>query len=352
MGAATGMRYERAGENRGLAMKIVRIAAALALGGCSILPAASTGSLQRACAECVSKTMRVLAGPELQGRGCGTDDEHKAAAWLADRFKAAGLQGAAADGGYLQEAAFTARNTNEPRKTYNVVAMIRGSAPDADAQAVLLTAHYDHLGLRNGKVYPGANDDASGSAAVVEFARMLGKGAQPKRTVLFALFGCEEAGGHGARYYVTNPPLPLDHIAANLEFEMIGLPDPQRPDKLMLTGWERSNLGPALAERGADIAPDLYPQQNFFKRSDNYQLALKGVVAQTISAWPLPPTYHQPTDTVENLDLVFMAKVIDSLAEPIDWLVNSDFRPEWLPGMKPELTPPKPPAAPAQATTP
>ena len=74
-----------------------------------------------------------------------------------------------------------------------------------------------------------------------------------------------------------------------------------------LTGWERSNLGPALAERGAEIGPDLYPAQNFFRRSDNYQLALKGVVAQTISAWPLPPTYHQPTDTIENLDLAFMA---------------------------------------------
>ncbi len=130
-------------------------------------------------------------------------------------------------------------------------------------------------------------------------------------------------------------------VAANLEFEMIGLPDPKRPKTLMLTGWERSNLGPALKERGAEIGPDLYPEQNFFRRSDNYQLALKGVVAQTISAWPLPPTYHQPTDTIANLDLVFMSEVIQSLAGPIDWLVNSDFRPEWLPGMKPVPAPPR-----------
>jgi aminopeptidase YwaD len=317
------------------------VLAGLLLGACASIPAEAPGL--KVCAECVAQTMRELAGPEMNGRACGMEDEHRAAALLVEKFKAAGLKGAASDGGYLQEAAFTARGSTEQRKTYNVVGQIKGSAPDAGA--ILLTAHYDHVGVRNGVLFPGANDDASGSAAVVELARMLGpnngmKGRQPKRTVLFALFGCEEAGGHGARQFVNNPPVPLTNIAANLEFEMIGLPDPRRPDMLMLTGWERSNLGPTLAGRGAKIGPDLYPEQNFFRRSDNYQLALRGVVAQTISAWPIPPTYHQPTDTIENLDLGFMAEVIGSLAEPIGWLVNSDFRPEWLPGMKPEPQPP------------
>ena len=128
---------------------------------------------------------------------------------------------------------------------------------------------------------------------------------------------------------------PLGTLAANLEFEMIGLPDPKHPKTVMLTGWERSNLGPTLKAQGADIGPDPYPEQNFFQRSDNYQLALKGVVAQTISAWPLAPTYHKPTDDLAHLDLPFMLEVIQSLVEPIRWLVNSDFRPEWNPGMKP-----------------
>ncbi|HEV7692046.1 MAG TPA: M28 family peptidase [Hyphomonadaceae bacterium] len=326
------------------------IAAGLMLGACASVPS-ETARLQ-VCAECVAATMKQLAAPEMNGRACGTHDEHKAAGMLAEIFEKAGLKGAAANGGFLQEVKFTPRGAapETPQSTtYNVVGRIKGSAPDADAQAILLTAHYDHVGVRNGVTFPGANDDASGSAAVVELARILGKGKTPKRTVLFALFGCEEAGGHGARYFVGNPPVPLTSIAANLEFEMIGLPDPQRPKTLMLTGWERSNLGPALQQRGAEIGPDLYPEQNFFRRSDNYQLALSGVVAQTISAWPLPPTYHQPTDTIENLDLAFMADVVQSLAEPIDWLVNSDFRPEWLPGMKPAPQPPRPPVPAAAA---
>lgn len=221
------------------------------------------------------------------------------------------------------------------KTTYNVLGVIPGRAADAGAHAILLSAHYDHVGVREGKIYRGANDDASGTAAVLELARVLAKQKPSKRTAHFALFGCEEAGGHGAAYFLAQPPLPLNDIAANLEFEMIGLPDPQRPKTLMLTGWERSNLGPTLKAQGADIGPDLYPEQNFFQRSDNYQLALKGVVAQTVSAWPTPPTYHDATDDLAHIDLPFMTAVIQSMLGPVRWLLNSDFRPEWNPGQKP-----------------
>lgn len=221
------------------------------------------------------------------------------------------------------------------RTTYNALGVIHGKDPDADQNAILLSAHYDHLGLRGGKLYRGANDDASGTAAVLEFARLLGAGETPRRTVQFALFGCEEEGGHGAKYYLAHPPTPLANLKANLEFEMIGVPDPADRKRLMLTGWERSNMGPILREQGASIGPDPYPQENFFQRSDNYQLARKGVVAQTISAWPVPPTYHQPTDDLAHIDLPFMVEVIQSLAGPISWLANGDFQPTWNPGMQP-----------------
>ncbi|WP_296599225.1 M20/M25/M40 family metallo-hydrolase [Phenylobacterium sp.] len=221
------------------------------------------------------------------------------------------------------------------KTTYNVLGVIPGKAGEAAAQAILLSAHYDHVGVRDGKIYRGANDDASGTAAVLELARVLAKQPPAKRSAQFALFGCEEAGGHGARYFLAHPPLPLGAIAANLEFEMIGLPDPQRPKTLMLTGWERSNLGPTLKAQGADIGPDLYPEQNFFQRSDNYQLALKGVVAQTVSAWPTPPTYHDATDDLAHIDLPFMTGVIQSMVEPVRRLLNGEFRPEWNVGMQP-----------------
>ena len=221
------------------------------------------------------------------------------------------------------------------RTTYNVVGVIHGRDRDADRHAVLLSAHYDHLGERGGVIFHGADDDASGTAAVLEFARILGAGPRPRRTVYFGLFGCEEEGELGSEYFEAHPPEPIVDFAANLEFEMIGVDDPKKPGALMLTGWERSNLGPTLAAHGALIEPDPYPAEHFFQRSDNYQLARKGVVAHTLSAWPLTPTYHDPSDDLAHVDLAFMDKVIGSLVGPVQWLLNSDFQPAWNPGKQP-----------------
>jgi aminopeptidase YwaD len=227
------------------------------------------------------------------------------------------------------------RGEPRARTTYNVVGVRHGKAAEADREAVLLTAHYDHLGVRNGVTFHGANDDASGTAAVMEFARILGRGPAHRRTVYFAMFGCEEEGGLGAQYFLAHTPTAVTDIATNLEFEMIGVDDPKHPGFLMLTGWDRSNLGPTLAAHGAKIGPDPYPEQNFFQRSDNYQLALQGVVAQTVSAWPIPPTYHAASDDLAHVDLALMTRVIGSLVEPVTWLLDSSFVPAWNPGQKP-----------------
>ena len=93
-----------------------------------------------------------------------------------------------------------------------------------------------------------------------------------------ALWGSEETGLVGARYFLQNPTFPLNDIVANLEFEMIGRPDPKlNPDELWLTGWERTNLGPELAQQGANLVGDPRPSEKFFTRSDNYALAKEGI---------------------------------------------------------------------------
>jgi len=167
-------------------------------------------------------------------------------------------------------------------------------------------------------------------------ARVLGSGEPPKRTVVFALFGSEEKGGVGSNWFLDHPPAPLESIVANLEFEMIGRPDRAvKPDELWLTGWERSNLGPALAQHGAKLVPDPHPGENFFQRSDNIVLAKRGVVAQTVSSFGLHPQYHQPSDDLAHIDWTHMEAAIGSMIAPVEWLVNSDFKPEWLPGKKP-----------------
>jgi len=235
---------------------------------------------------------------------------------------------------------FKAPFTSTPAATWNAVGMIKGIDPSLQHYAVLLSAHLDHIGIGeavNGdSVYNGADDDASGCAAVLELARVLGNGPKPKRTVVFAFFGSEELGGTGSTYFREHPPVPLNDLAANLEFEMIGRADPVvKPNELWLTGWERSNLGPTLAAHGARLVGDPHPEQNFFARSDNYVLAQKGVVAQTISSYGLHKDYHQPSDDIAHVDFQHMDDAINSLLEPIEWLVNSDFKPQWNKGGQP-----------------
>ncbi len=230
--------------------------------------------------------------------------------------------------------------STEPEYTWNAVGILRGRDPKLGRSAVLLSAHLDHLGIGKAidgdEIYNGADDDASGVTAVLELARALGTGPHPRRTVIFALFGSEERGGLGSAYFREHPPVPLRQIAANVEFEMLGRADPAvKPDTLWMTGWERTNLGPALAAQGARLVGDPHPKQDFFARSDNYVLAKKGVVAQTISSYGLHGDYHQPSDDIQHIDFRHMDDAIGSLIGPVRWLVNSPFTPQWRKGGRP-----------------
>jgi aminopeptidase YwaD len=223
--------------------------------------------------------------------------------------------------------------------TWNAVGMLPGGDKREKDGIILLSAHLDHLGARDTgaeRIYNGADDDASGSTAVLALAEALAKGKPLKRTVVFAWFGSEEAGGYGARYFVEKPVVPLDRIVANLEFEMIGRPDASiAPHTLWLTGWERTTLGPGLAAQGARLVADPHPAEKFFTRSDNFTLARRGVIAQTVSSYGLHSDYHQPSDKISRIDFGHMTESIQSMLAPIRWLADSGFKPDWVPGGRP-----------------
>ena len=227
----------------------------------------------------------------------------------------------------------------KPGFTWNVIGQIKGRDTKRSSEVILLTAHLDHLGVRGtgaDTIFNGADDDASGSTAVLALAEALASGERPKRTVIFAWFGSEESGGFGARNFLDHPPVPLDRIVANLEFEMIGRPDEKvPPHTLWLTGYERSNLGPELARRGARIVADPHPDQQFFQRSDNIQLACQGIIAQTVSSFGLHKEYHQANDDIAHIDFAHMTDAIRSMLKPVQWLGDATFKPEWNAGKKP-----------------
>ena len=304
------------------------------------------------CVVCIRGDMNFLASDELQGRGSGTRDEHLAALYATALFTSFGLEPGGDGGSFLQKAPLPANLPPQvtrrlagfaavPRtETWNVVGILRGSDPHAGKEAILLTAHLDHLGVgpaKNGdSIYNGADDDASGTTAVLELARVFAAAPRPPRTLLFVLFGSEEIGGFGNRYFLDHPPLPLDHIVANLEFEMIGRRDPALAgDGLWLTGFDRSDLGPELARHGAVLQADPHPKQNFFQRSDNYNLARRGIVAHTVSSFGLHADYHQPSDEIAGIDFVHMTRGIQSMVKPIAWLAQTTWKPHWLANGRP-----------------
>jgi len=274
----------------------------------------------------------------MQGRGSGTSYERIAAEYIGSLFQQFGLEPA---GDELPRAtrSFVQRVALESGNTWNVIGVLTGS--DRSEQAILLTAHLDHLGVSKASsgdpIFNGADDDASGCVAVIEIARFLATGPRPKRTIYFVCFGSEELGGLGSSYFLSHSPVPLERIIANINFEMIGRADPKvGKGRVWLTGFERSNLGPELARHGARVLADPHPEQNFFERSDNYNLALQGVVAHTISSFGLHPDYHAPSDEISKIDFPFLAQSISSLVGPIRWLANSTFKPSWRAGLAPE----------------
>jgi hypothetical protein len=297
-----------------------------------------------------------LASDEMMGRGSGSYYEEVAARYLASEMVGLRLApggDAKSDGqrDYLQEVEFDydkldkrilratgAESRTSKGHTQNVIGILQGKTDEV----IILSAHYDHLGARppvEGKdtIYNGADDDASGTAAVMELARSLSRGPKLRRTIYFVLFGAEEFGGVGSDYFDQHPPVPLDKVVANLEFEMLGRPDPKvAKGTLWLTGYEKSDLGKALAKHGAALVADPHPEQNFFQRSDNYQLALKGVVAHTVSSFGLHAQYHRPDDDVAHIDWQHLERSVESMVGPVKWLANSDFQPTWAPGQKPE----------------
>lgn len=301
--------------------------------------------------------MNFLADDEMHGRGSATRDEHIAALFVASQLQALGLEAGGDNGTFLQKTALPdplppriqqrlQKFQDVPRKeTWNAVGILRGST--TPNEVILLTAHLDHLGMgiagtANDTNYNGADDDASGTTAVLTLAHILASGPRPKRTIVFALFGSEELGGFGNRAFLAHPPVPLANIVANLEFEMIGRPDPVVPaGTLWLTGFDRSNLGPELAKHGAHLVGDPHPSQHFFQRSDNYSLAQQGIIAHSVSSYGLHKDYHQPSDELSTIDFTHMTNAIASMINPIRWLANSTFKPEWNSGGRPDVTAPR-----------
>lgn len=229
----------------------------------------------------------------------------------------------------------------------NVIGVLKGvgtpERPELAEQCIVFSAHYDHIGLDErapegvDAIHNGADDDASGCAALLELAEAFAAGPPPARTLVFLFATGEEIGLVGTNHYLEHPTVPLERTVCNLNFEMIGRPDALvgGPGKLWLTGFERSNLGPAFAEAGLALVPDPRPDQDFFRRSDNYAFAVRGIVAQTLSSYDLHTDYHKPSDEADTLDWAHLEAAVQAAWIGAQALADGSIDPAWLPGGAP-----------------
>ena len=317
----------------------------------------------------VQRGINALAADSMEGRMTGSRGQERAARWLEAQYKAIGLTPAGDSGTFRQHiplrsvppvagaparrarpapvaswAAWDALPAEQRMRTSNVAAMIRGSDPVLRDEVVLVTAHYDHIGIGvpvNGdSINNGADDDASGNIAMIEIARALMNGPRPKRTILFISITGEEVGGFGTSWYLRNPLLPLEKTVVDLNIEMIAHADSLAGGfgKAWLTGYERSTMGDLLADHGIPVVPDPRPGQNFFSRSDNVAFARAGIPAHSISSFNLVSPYHDPKDEPSTIDAAHMARVIEATAKAVR-LLGDGLKPEWHPGGRPEARP-------------
>jgi len=309
-----------------------------------LLAAASLTPEQQGVVKSISENslrgnLSFLASDLLEGRDTPSRGLDLAAEYIAAQFRRAGLE-PVGDDGYFQDAKV------KDQVVRNVAGLLRGSDAALADTYVILSAHYDHLGMRpNGDdhIYNGANDDGSGTVSVIEIASAMAAAPErPKRSILFLTFYGEEKGLLGSRYYAAHPLEPLDKTIANVNLEQIGRTDATSGKQLGVayeTGFDYSNLGAILNEAaeptGIAIKKDLPSKGEFFGRSDNLSLARAGVVSHTIYVADDFSDYHKVGDEWEKIDYANMASVDRAVALGLLRLASEAAPPQWNEASRP-----------------
>jgi aminopeptidase N len=270
-----------------------------------------------------------LADSEREGRGIGTEGLDAAAGYVARQFETIGLQPGGEDGTFFQSFTTSRTPDGSPVTLRNVVGILPGTEPAWKDQSALLTAHYDHLGrgwpdVHSGdeaRIHPGADDNASGVAVLLELARSLAAAGSPRRTLIFVAFTGEEAGMLGSRHYVDHPVRPLDRIMGVINLDTVGRLGDKKLSVLATgtaTEWPHIFRGSSYV---TGVESRMIPDA--VESSDQKSFIDRGVPAVQIFTDP-HPDYHRPGDTADRIDGAGLVKVATFVKEGIAYLAERE----------------------------
>jgi hypothetical protein len=271
-----------------------------------------------------------LSSTELEGRGIGSEGLSEAAAYIVERFEAAGLSPGGDNGTYYQTFTVAEGPDGEPREVSNIIGFIPGAREDWKDQSVILCAHYDHLGRGwpdvhkgdEGKIHPGADDNASGVAVLLELAKNYAEAEAPERSLVFAAFTGEEAGRLGSRYFVEHPGrFAPAGMRAVINLDTVG----------RLFDGRVSALGTGTADewqhifRGVSFVTGVDSRNvpESAEASDQMSFIAEGIPAVQIFT-EAHADYHRPTDTADKVDSAGLVKIATFVKEATNYLVQRE----------------------------
>jgi hypothetical protein len=322
------------------------------------LPAETARLLDHISAATMRTHLTYLASDELGGRGTPSPGLDLAANYIAAQFRRAGLE-PLGDDGYFQTADWNLINPRRnkdpqaapaaPVKVRNVVGILRGSDPVLRDTYILVTAHYDHLGTRQGsgdQIFNGANDDGSGTVSVIELASAFAaQPVRPKRSIVFMTVFGEEHGLVGSRYYGAHPLVPVERTVAGINLEQVGRTDDNEGEQKLsagVTGFDFSEVGAILRQAGEQTGIRIWKHpvnsDKYFAFSDNQALADQGIPSHTVSVAYSYPDYHGAGDHADKIDYDNMAAVDRAMALAISMIANNPKAPAWN-GANPKAAP-------------
>ena len=305
----------------------------IALTVCSLLMITSISVAQKIKKKTVKKHLYTLASDEMQGRRAGTPGIEKAAQYIEGEFKRIGLKTYGDLDSYRQTFTFKPRRGNDSITSSNIIGILEGKS--RKDEMVVISAHYDHLGMKKegdgDLIFNGANDDASGVTGVLALAEYWAKKGSNERTIVFIAFTAEEMGLIGSTYF--GKGIDASKFIAGINLEMMGKEPGTGPKTAWLTGFDRSDFGKIIQKNlegtGYKLYPDPYPKFRLFFRSDNASLARLGVPAHTFSTTQIDkdPDYHKLSDEAETLDVGIITETIKAVAKGTESIINGKDTP-------------------------